>query len=185
MKGWNDAPRWAITRNHIEARPRSMASAHDAATVATPPPSESLPILMLRLREAMMRRLRPYLRVYDITEQQWRVLRVLDAAGVLDMQGVARDSCIQPPSVSRIMRKLVARELVQRLSAEVDQRRVRVRLAPGGQALLASLGPTLRRAYAEVLQMMGPEDVAQTGRLLTAMLDRLPQDADVMEEEEE
>ncbi|MFT5000920.1 MAG: hypothetical protein ACI875_001925, partial [Planctomycetota bacterium] len=36
---------------------------------------KSLPIMLLRAREAVMRRFRPMLRLHDLSEQQWRVLR--------------------------------------------------------------------------------------------------------------
>ena len=46
----------------------------------------SLPIALLRARETVMHRFRPLLASHDLTEQQWRVIRVLGetitAAGV-------------------------------------------------------------------------------------------------------
>ena len=39
--------------------------------------SQSLPMALLRAREAVMRRFRPGLRCHGVTEQQWRVLRAL------------------------------------------------------------------------------------------------------------
>ena len=41
--------------------------------------SRSLPVALLRTREAVMRQFRPVLRSVDLTEQQWRVLRALDS----------------------------------------------------------------------------------------------------------
>ena len=38
---------------------------------------DALPIALLRTREEVMARFRPHLHQYDITEQQWRVIRVL------------------------------------------------------------------------------------------------------------
>ena len=37
----------------------------------------SLPMMLLRAREAVMGRFRPMLREFDLTEQQWRIIRVL------------------------------------------------------------------------------------------------------------
>ncbi len=161
-------------------------SANPQVATDAPSATDSLPMLALRLREAMLRRLRPYFRAQDLTEQQWRVLRMVAIGSGGDMQAVARLACIQPPSLSRIMRKLVGRGLVQRLSAEVDQRRVQVRLTPDGEAMVATLGPVLWRAYAEVVQMMGPDNVTQASALMLGMLNRLPQqDADAPEDEED
>jgi hypothetical protein len=39
--------------------------------------SKSLPMALMRTREAVMKRFRPSLRDHALTEQQWRVLRAL------------------------------------------------------------------------------------------------------------
>ena len=39
--------------------------------------SRSLPMQLLRAREAVMQRFRPMLHQHGVTEQQWRVIRVL------------------------------------------------------------------------------------------------------------
>ena len=39
--------------------------------------SRSLPMSLLRAREAVMRQFRPSLREHGLTEQQWRILRAL------------------------------------------------------------------------------------------------------------
>ena len=44
----------------------------------------SLPLQLLKAREAAMARFRPMLRSHGLTEQQWRVIRVLAAADGLD-----------------------------------------------------------------------------------------------------
>ena len=41
----------------------------------------SLPIMLLRAREAVMKRFRPMLKAHGLSEQQWRVLRVLNETG--------------------------------------------------------------------------------------------------------
>ncbi len=43
--------------------------------------SRSLPMSLLRAREAVMRQFRPSLRNHGLTEQQWRILRALDGGG--------------------------------------------------------------------------------------------------------
>ena len=56
----------------------------------------SLPIALLRAREAVMSHFRPMLAKYDVTEQQWRVIRVLAEAGTLDASDVADTRGVQP-----------------------------------------------------------------------------------------
>lgn len=61
----------------------------------------SLPIALLRAREAMMQHFRPMLAVHDLTEQQWRVLRVLAESGAKDATQLAELAQILGPSLSR------------------------------------------------------------------------------------
>ena len=79
-----------------------------------PDTSKSLPIAMLRAREAMMLSFRPVLAKHGFTEQQWRVLRVLGEKGDSDAGQVAFDACILAPSLSRIIGKLEKDQYISR-----------------------------------------------------------------------
>jgi len=56
----------------------------------------SLPIALLRAREAVMARFRPMLAEHDVTEQQWRAIRILGEAGPLDRAELSERCCISP-----------------------------------------------------------------------------------------
>ena len=47
--------------------------------------SRSLPMSLLRAREAVMRQFRPSLRDHGLTEQQWRILRALAAIEAIEV----------------------------------------------------------------------------------------------------
>src|SRR5207253_5116112 len=83
--------------------------------------SRSLPMSLLRAREAVMRQFRPSLRVYGLTEQQWRILRALNSVESIEVTELARLVFLLGPSLSRILRDLEARQLVERKTAEADQ----------------------------------------------------------------
>ena len=76
--------------------------------------SRSLPMSLLRAREAVMRQFRPSLRQYGLTEQQWRILRALAAIEAVEVTELARTAFLLGPSLSRILRDLEARQLVER-----------------------------------------------------------------------
>ena len=85
-----------------------------------PDTSKSLPIAMLRAREAMMLSFRPILAKQGFTEQQWRVLRVLGEKGPADAGQVAFDACILAPSLSRIIGKLEKDNYIKRFVDKKD-----------------------------------------------------------------
>ncbi len=73
--------------------------------------SRSLPMSLLRAREAVMRQFRPSLRSHGLTEQQWRILRALTAVDEIEVTELARVAFLLGPSLSRILRDLEARAL--------------------------------------------------------------------------
>ena len=52
--------------------------------------SRSLPMSLLRAREAVMRQFRPSLRNHGLTEQQWRILRALTAVDTIEVTELAQ-----------------------------------------------------------------------------------------------
>src|ERR1700722_16121357 len=76
--------------------------------------SHSLPMLLLRGREAVMRYFRPGLLEHGVTEQQWRVLRALSTADEMDVRMLANVTYLLPPSLSRILKDMRRRGLVKR-----------------------------------------------------------------------
>src|SRR6202008_3326302 len=94
--------------------------------------SRSLPMSLLRAREAVMRQFRPSLRNHGLTEQQWRILRALTAVETIEVTELARMASLLGPSLSRILRDLEARQLVERNVVKADQRRVVVSISARG-----------------------------------------------------
>lgn len=102
---------------------------------------------LLRAREAVMEEFRPMLARIDMTEQQWRVVRVLAEAGALDASEVALRASILAPSLTRIIRNLEERKLIRRKKDNSDGRRVILEIAPGGAALIKKAIPESAAAY--------------------------------------
>ena len=133
------------------------------------PFSQSLPMALLRAREEAMRRFRPLLAAHDLTEQQWRVLRALTAAdGRLDLTGLAERTALQVPSASRIVANLEGRGLLERGSAERDQRRASLGLSSSGRNLVRLIAPHSEAAYNRIEEEFGAERLA---RLLEELAD--------------
>jgi homoprotocatechuate degradation regulator HpaR len=128
--------------------------------------SKSLPMQLLRAREAVMRPFRPGLRMLDVTEQQWRVLRALAHSGPLEASELARATCLLAPSLSRILPGMEARQLIGRKQVESDLRRSVVSLERKGLRLLAIHAPYSEKIYEEIARRFGAERLAQLFTLL-------------------
>src|SRR5580700_11860379 len=109
--------------------------------------SRSLPMSLLRAREAVMRQFRPSLRRHDLTEQQWRILRALAAIDTIEVTELARTAFLLGPSLSRILRDLEARQLIERKAAKSDLRRAVVSITPNGLKLIEAVAPSSEAIY--------------------------------------
>ena len=110
--------------------------------------SRSLPMSLLRAREAVMRQFRPSLRNHGLTEQQWRILRALAAVEAIEVTELARVAFLLGPSLSRILRDLEARQLIERRTAKADLRRGVVSISAKGLKLIEAVAPTSEAIYA-------------------------------------
>ncbi|MCW5702354.1 MAG: homoprotocatechuate degradation operon regulator HpaR [Bradyrhizobium sp.] len=131
--------------------------------------SRSLPMSLLRAREAVMRQFRPSLRNQGLTEQQWRILRALTAVEAIEVTELARMAFLLGPSLSRILRDLEARKLVERKAAEADQRRAVVSISAEGLKLIAAVAPTSEAIYAEITRRFGARRLSELQEMLSAL----------------
>ena len=72
----------------------------------------------------------------DVTEQQWRVIRVLHESGPLEPTSISEKACLLLPSLTRILQKLESKDLIHREKDQNDGRRQIVHIAPGGTKLI-------------------------------------------------
>ncbi len=133
----------------------------------------TLPILLLSAREAVMERFRPVLHAHDITEQQWRVIRVLQERGETDASRLAELACVLAPSLTRMIKALEARKLVVSRRDEADGRRSLISLTEKGRTFIATVAPSSAKIYAEIEARAGAELLARLTEDLRALQDAL------------
>lgn len=141
----------------------------------------SLPMQLLQAREAAMARFRPMLRNHGLTEQQWRVVRVLAAEGKLDAGELAVRCFLMAPSLSRILQALVNDGLVERTTDAHDQRRSLASLTPAGLNKYAQVGPDAEALYQSIEQQFGRNKLSQLYRLLTELTLSIDSDSTMAE----
>jgi homoprotocatechuate degradation regulator HpaR len=130
----------------------------------------SLPMALMRAREAVMRQFRPSLAEHDLTEQQWRVLRALeDADTALSVGELAERTYLLGPSLSRMLALLDDRGLIARSSVPGDARRADIRITATGFELVAAIAPRSEAAYAHIEERIGNDELEE----LYVLLDRV------------
>jgi homoprotocatechuate degradation regulator HpaR len=156
---------------------RSMVTATKQKPTALRPLERSLTIGLLRAREAVMARFRPVLHSHGVTEQQWRVIRVLAERHACDAAELAAASCILPASLSRILRTLQSAQVLRATPSSADSRRLVVKLAAAGHRLFAQIGAESEAVYQRIEREVGQSELEATlARVnqLAARLSRQP-----------
>jgi homoprotocatechuate degradation regulator HpaR len=128
--------------------------------------SRSLPMALLKTRESVMRHFRPAMRDLKLTEQQWRVLRALGSVQEIEATSLATATFLLAPSLTRILRDLEMRELINRRSDPNDMRTSRLSLSDKGHALMDEAGIRSEHIYRAMTQRIGAERMEQMMRLL-------------------
>lgn len=120
----------------------------------------SLPMELLKAREAAMARFRPMLRSHGVTEQQWRVIRALADYEPMDAGELASRSFLLAPSLTRILQHLEGESLVKRTSDTNDQRRSVLSLTKKGRTLFSKVAPNSAALYDDIELEFGAEKMA-------------------------
>lgn len=138
----------------------------------------NLPLLLLQAREVVLGHFRPLLAQFGLTEQQWRVIRVLHEVHVLEPREICEKCQILSSSLAGVLARMEDTDLVTRSRMRDDQRRVIVRLTPKSRKLFMKLRPLVARQYKLIEQAYGPELIrdlyAVTDRLLAAADKNVP-----------
>ena len=112
--------------------------------------SRSLVMMLYRTLDAVMPRFREIFKEFGLTEQQWRVLRVLWQCEQIPFRELADLTLIPAPSLVGVVDRMVSSGMVARRRSTTDRRVVFVRGTKKGQALESQVMPRVDKAYADL-----------------------------------
>jgi len=138
--------------------------------------SHSLPMMLYRALDAVMPRFRTIFLEFGLTEQQWRVLRVLWEYEQMALLKLAGLTLISAPSLVGVVDRLLTAGLVTRQRSETDRRVLFVVVTEQGRDLKNQVMPRVQAAYAELEQSMDAEEWGQVLHALESIssLERSP-----------
>ena len=130
----------------------------------------NLPRLLLQARESVMTHTRPGLREHGLSDQQWRVLRVLGELGVVETGRVAREAFILGPSLTGVLSRMERDGLICRARDAEDQRRTVVELTRQCRETVKRLSHLIEAHYAHMEKSLGKQKLAQLYALLDEVI---------------
>ena len=111
-----------------------------------------------------------YRREFGLSITEWRVIAVLGRYPAATASEIVTRTAMDKVSVSRAVKKLEERGLVRRRDHSEDRRRQHLELTPGkGRRLFEQVVPRALAYEAALLESLGPRQVEQLERLVTAL----------------
>jgi len=140
------------------------------------PPRLSSGYLIRDAHRAFQRLLERRIAAYGVTRGQWYFLRVLWTADGLSQRELSARVGMMEPTTAVALRSMERSQLIRRLRAEDDRRKVRVFLTAKAKRLRNELLTVARGITADAEQGIGARDLANFRRTIarmTANLDRI------------
>lgn len=104
---------------------------------------------------------------FGISPQQYNILRILRGAGEPLKVKTIKDRMLErSPNATRLMDKLCAKQLIERLPSEYDRRVVKIAITKSGKDLLDSIPVNLNN---ELLKNLNENEAEQLSNLLDKM----------------
>lgn len=165
MRGWGSLDREPLARVYIE----SVPSEHWRPSQHTVSRADDIARAMNAIR-SVVRALRLNTRSIEaklgISLAQLFVLQQLVEKPAESLNELAERTATHQSSVSVVVRRLVDRGLVTRVSASTDRRRVQIALTPAGEEILRDAPSTVQNDLIKGMSRMSPEKATTLAELL-------------------
>lgn len=131
----------------------------------------NLPMLLLQTREQVIGHFRPILNHHGITEQQWRIMRVLHEKRSMEPHELCRFCQILSPSLTGILKRMEEMQLVDKKAIPGDKRRLKINLTAQGNLLFEKISPLISEQYGYLEAAYGKQVFDQLQEILELFTD--------------
>lgn len=118
----------------------------------------SLPMILYRALDQIMPAYRVLFRKYDLTEQQWRILRVLWEEGKISSAELSNRTLISTASLVGILDRLEKKGLMTRTRSLADRRVIFLEVTSNGRQLGERIKPEVEIIDAELRETVSEFD---------------------------
>lgn len=121
----------------------------------------NLPLLLGQAREEIISRFRPILNHFGVTEQQWRILRVLRFRESMEPKEICETCLFLSPSVAGVLARMEEMGLVRKEREDSDRRRVHVYATEKSRDLVDRAMPLIAEQYRLLENVIGEKQTAE------------------------
>lgn len=130
-----------------------------------------LAVLLERASRVTSYRLLDSIGIDGVTAEHWRVLRLLADEQGRTMGWLAEQLGMNPPTLTKLIDRMVAHTFVQRGADPEDSRRVLVYVTDAGLDMLEGLQDRIAQHDRQITALMGEKNLRQLERLLQMLID--------------
>ncbi len=95
---------------------------------------------------------------HDLTHSQYQALRYLHTHGRCTIGHIAEGLMVSPPASTKLVNRLVEKDLVRRTEGAADRRHAEVDLTPQGRDLIVRVRKTRDTRFATVMNRLSPAE---------------------------
>ena len=128
--------------------------------------THSLPMLLHRSLDAIMPPYRDLFQEFGVTEQQWRILRVLWEQKHLTSTQISTLTLLPTPSLVGILDRLEKKALVKRLRSSTDRREVNITITNLGKELQLQVMPKIKKIQDQIKQKLSTAEWEHINKIL-------------------
>lgn len=136
---------------------------------------QSLPMLCYRVLASILPPFRRIFSHYGITEQQWRILRILWQEDGISQNDIAQRSLLPKQSLVGIIDRLQDLGLLVRKQSATDRRKSAIFLTAKAREIEAEITPQVNKIYRELEKQLSPQQWSELRKMLTHIANNGPE----------
>lgn len=127
----------------------------------------------VRLSKKLTRIINIYLKPYNITTEQWSVLRTLSESDEISQKELSQRSDKDQATLTKILDLLVKHELVERLPNPADRRSFLIKITAKGGKIVREVTPYLEKIFLKITHEISEEKLVMYREVLLLLEDNI------------
>lgn len=123
----------------------------------------------VRLSKKVSRIVNHYLKAFNITTEQWAVLRTLYESGMITQKTLSERSDKDKATLTKILDLLEKHQYTERVRNPDDRRSFLIQITEKGSKLVEKVGPYLIGVYSGIIDSIDPEKLVLYQEVLTSL----------------
>ncbi|KAA1245846.1 MarR family transcriptional regulator [Aquimarina sp. RZ0] len=135
------------------------------------PLSRKAIINLLYTEKSIREKINSELRVFDISIQQFNVLRILKGQNgkPANLSTIQERMVSKMSNTTRLVDKLIKKKLVNRIVCETNRRKIEITITPDGTNFLAEVSPVMDRFEKRITSKLSDGELQQLNTLLNKL----------------